>query len=72
MGLMGGSVKGQNTRMLVRMHIEKTVLMKFQIGKKTLWGIGLEAIFFTFWQRTCLYFVCVLRFCVRLNLKETD
>jgi hypothetical protein len=35
-------------------------------------GIWTRGQFFTFWQRTWLSFVHVLRLCVRLSLKVTD
>jgi hypothetical protein len=45
--------------------------MKFQMGMRTI-GNWVEAIHVKFWQRTCLYFVCVLSFCVKQDSVVMD
>jgi hypothetical protein len=55
--------------MTIKMQMAKTVLMQYQMEVKTLLGIRPDAIHVVFWQRTCPYFVHVLRFCVQLSLK---
>jgi hypothetical protein len=53
MGDSGGSSEDQ---MPIGMQTVKTVLMKFQMGTRTLLKIRMEVIPVTFWQKTCLYF----------------
>jgi hypothetical protein len=50
----------------------KTVLMRYQMGTRTLLGIVLEVIHVTFWKRIFLNFVHALKLCGRLSLKVID
>jgi hypothetical protein len=56
----GGSLEDQNVIIIV-MRTVKSALMMFQIGRRTLLGIGLEVTCVTLQQGTCLYFVHALR-----------
>jgi hypothetical protein len=51
----------QKTRMQIGLCNVKTVLIRFQMGARTLVEFGLEAKHATFWQRNCLHFVHALR-----------
>jgi hypothetical protein len=69
---MGNSGGNSKDRMLIEMWRVKTVFMKFQMGRRTLLGIRVEAIHATLWQRAYVYFVHALKLSMRLNLKVTD
>jgi hypothetical protein len=61
----------QNIRMARGMQTVQDMLMRFKMGSKTK-GIGLEATNATFWKRTNLHFVYVLRLYGKLSLKVMD
>jgi hypothetical protein len=58
----------QKTRRLIGIWT-KDCACEVSHGYKTILRTGPEALHITLWQRTCLYFVLALRFCLRLNLK---
>jgi hypothetical protein len=45
-------IAAQETRMLIGIWRVKAILMRFQMGRRTPLGNGLEAMCITFWQRT--------------------
>jgi hypothetical protein len=65
-------VRTKKIRMPVGIQTVKARFMMFQRGMGILLVIGLEVIYLTLRQGTCLHFANVLRFCGRLILKVTD
>jgi hypothetical protein len=57
---------------LIKIWTVQVKFMRLQMEMRIVMRMGLEAIHVTFWPRSCLYFVCALRLCGRLNLKATD
>jgi hypothetical protein len=68
---MGDSGGAQKTTIPTEIQTMKASLTRFHMEMRILFGIGLEAIHSTFWQRIYLHFVPVLRPCEGLNLKVT-
>jgi hypothetical protein len=66
---MGDSGGSSEDLILIGMYTVKTASLRYQIGTRTSLGIGVEASHVSFWQRTCLCFVCLLRFCGRGNFE---
>lgn len=59
--------------MLMEMQTIKVSLKKFQLGLRALLATELEVMFIYILAKNFVYtFFCVLRHCVRLNLKMAD